>query len=500
MEKAVARPPMHRLLLKGKDMKSRISIIGSPKSLYLVILHLGFLAVLGVHFLGAQESNWPQFRGPHGQGRSPDTSLPIPFGPEQAVLWKKEMSPGHSSPCIWGDNLFITTYEEDKLTTLALNRHDGSLLWKHSVSPTKIERGHRNGTPANSTPTTDGKSVFVYFGSYGLLAFDLKGREKWKLPLPVPVTQHGASSSPILAKGRVFLQIDQDVDSHILCVDADSGKKLWTSPRPGFRRGFSTPITWPPDDPKLLVTSGTLRVCAYDISNGQLAWEVGGLPNETVASPAFDENQLFVSGWTMGAGVSRIPSFDELLEHDEDDDSAITRSEATGPARMHFPYIDANKNGRIDRTEWETMSDIFNKSENALLALKPGKSLNATPTLSWKQTRGLPYVPSPLVYQGHVYMVKNGGMLSCMEANTGKVLYREERLGALGDYYSSPIGAGKHIVVASQSGVVSAMEAGSPELKIVFQIDFDDPIMATPAAVDDRLYLRTSQTLYCFGQ
>ncbi|MBT5926393.1 MAG: PQQ-binding-like beta-propeller repeat protein, partial [Verrucomicrobia bacterium] len=334
----------------------------------------------------------------------------------------------------------------------------------------------------------------------GLVAYDFDGNEKWELPLPVPVTQHGASSSPLLANGRIFIQIDQDVDSHMLCVDGETGKMLWKSPRPGFRRGFSTPIAWPPHDPKLIIASGTLRVSAYDISEGQLAWEVGGLPNETVASPAFDEEHLFISGWTMGAGVSRIPGYNELLEHDENGDGTIARSEATGPARMHFPYIDADKDGAIDRTEWETMTDIFNKSENALLALKPSLTLNTPPTLSWKQTRGLPYVPSPLAYNGHVYLVKNGGMISCMNAQTGEVLYREERLGALGDYYASPIAAGKHVVVASQSGVVSVIEAGSPELNVVFQVDLDETIMATPAVVENQMYLRTNNTLYCFEQ
>jgi len=167
---------------------------------------------------------------------------------------------------------------------------------------------------------------------------------------------------------------------------------------------------------------------------------------------------------------------------------------------MHFPYIDADKDGAIDRTEWETMTDIFNKSENALLALKPSLTLNTPPTLSWKQTRGLPYVPSPLAYNGHVYLVKNGGMISCMNAQTGEVLYREERLGALGDYYASPIAAGKHVVVASQSGVVSVIEAGSPELNVVFQVDLDETIMATPAVVENQMYLRTNNTLYCFEQ
>ena len=393
----------------------------------------------------AGKAHWSQFRGPHGQGRAQNSTLPIPFGPEKSILWKKEMHPGHSSPCIWGDMLFQTTFESEQLTTIALNRHNGSLLWKQSIPPTKIERGHRNGTPANSTPTTDGESVFVYFGSYGLLAYDFQGQEKWRLPLPVPVTQHGASSSPLLAKGRIFIQVDQDVDSHLLCVDGETGKIIWKSPRPGFRRGFSTPIAWPPHEPQLVIASGTLRVSAYDILNGQLAWEVGGLPNETVASPAFDDDHIFVSGWTMGAGVSRIPSFAELIEGDDNNDGSVARSEATGPARMHFPYIDADKNGNIDRMEWETMSDIFKKSENALLAIKPGVSPKSPPSLAWKQTRGLPYVPSPLAYQGYVYLVKNGGMISCMKAKTGEILYREERLGALGDYYASPIAVGHHI-------------------------------------------------------
>ena len=481
-------------------MPCRNTIHRVSSNLLMVSVFWTALLFQSVMALQSESAHWPQFRGPHGQGRAPSSSLPIPFGPDSSVIWKKNIAPGHSSPSIWGDLLLVTTYESDQLTTQVLNRHDGSLLWKKSIPPTKIERGHRNGTPANSTPTTDGRSVFVYFGSYGLLSYDMEGNEQWRLPLPVPVTQHGASSSPVLAEGRLFLQVDQDISSHLLCVDAASGKQVWKTPRPGFRRGFSTPIAWPSEKPELVITSGTLRVCAYHISDGELAWEVGGLPNETVASPAFDDQHLYVSGWTMGAGVSRIPNFDELLENDKNKDASIARSEAIGPARMHFPYIDADKDGKIVRKEWETMSDIFSKSENALLALKPGPSLKSPPTLSWKQTRGLPYVPSPLAYQGHVYLVKNGGMISCMNTTTGEVIYREERLGALGDYYASPVAAGEQILVAAQSGVVSVIEAGNPELNIMFQIDLEETIMATPAIVENRLYMRTSQTLYCFGK
>ena len=445
-------------------------------------------------------ANWPQFRGPYGQGRSPESKLPLPFGPEQSVVWKKDTPPGHSSPCIWGDKLFLTTFDNDQLTTIAINRHDGSLLWKQSIPPTKIEQGHRNGTPANSTPVTDGHHVYVYFGSFGVVTYDLKGNEKWRLALPVPITQHGASSSPLLVKNRLILQIDQDVDSHLLCINAENGKELWKTPRPGFRRGFSTPMAWPPSNPETVITSGTLRVCSYDLNDGELVWEMGGLPNETVASPAFDDDHIYISGWTMGSGVKRMPGFDELLTNDSNSNQAIEKDEATGPARMHFAYIDADKNQRIDRQEWESMTAIFNKSENALLALKPGAKETELPTLSWKQTRGLPYVPTPLAYRGHVYLIKNGGMLTCLNATTGEYVYQEDRVGALGDYYASPIAVDDYILMASQRGVVTVIETGAPELKIVHQIDFNDTIMATPAAVENKLYLRTSKTLYCFGK
>jgi outer membrane protein assembly factor BamB len=448
---------------------------------------------------GAAE-NWPQFRGPHGQGRASDSNLPLPFGPETPVLWKKDLQQGHSSPCIWEDTLFLTMFESEQLTTVAMNRHDGSVIWKQSIPPTRIEKGHRNGTPANSTPITDGRFVYVYFGSFGLVTYDFEGTERWRLPLPVPITQHGASSSPLLANGRIILQVDQDVDSHLLGVDALNGKTLWKTPRPGFRRGFSTPIAWPPANPETVITSGTLRVCSYDLNNGRLLWEMGGLPNETVASPAFDEDRLYISGWTMGSGVARMPDFDELLKEDANANTLIEKEEATGPARMHFGYIDANKDNRIDREEWESLNAIFNKSENALLALNPGPNASDQPTLAWKQTRGLPYVPSPLAYRGHVYLIKNGGMITCLNANTGEYVYQEERVGALGDYYASPIGVDDYILMASQRGVVTVIEAGAPELKLVHQVDFNDTIMATPAAVDDKLYLRTSQTFYCFGQ
>ena len=445
-----------------------------------------------------QAAQWPQFRGDKGQGRAENEKLPIPFGPNEAIRWQVNMGSGHSSPCVWGEKLFLTTFEEGLLQTLALDVRNGRLLWKQSLTPSGIEKGHRNGTPANSTPATNGKVLVTYFGSFGLAAYDLDGQEIWRKPLPVPVTQHGASSSPVLAGDQVILQVDQDVDSYLICLHLHTGETLWKVNRPGFRRGFATPITWPAKEPTSIITSGTLRAIAYALSDGTVQWEMGGLPNETVASPAFDEEHLFLSGWTMGSGVPSLPDYDQLLLEDKDGDGSVQREEATGAARMHFPYIDANKDDGIDRNEWQTMKDIFQRSENALLAIQPAESANKDPILAWKQTRGLPYVPSPLAYTKRIFLVKNGGMVSCLDASSGAFVYREERVGALGDYYASPIGVGNHVLIASQRGTITVLNAHSESLKVDHQIDFEEGIMATPAMVSGRLFVRTSQKIYCF--
>jgi outer membrane protein assembly factor BamB len=221
-----------------------------------------------------------------------------------------------------------------------------------------------------------------------------------------------------------------------------------------------------------------------------------------VASPIFGEGLFFAAGWTPGAGVPVLPSFDELLaQGDQDKDGRLTREEApAGTARRDFTYVDADKDGFIQRAEWESIKAIYEKSENALMAVRPGGQGDVTEThVVWKQNRGLPYVPTPLYYEGRVYLVKNGGLFSCFEARTGRALYQEERLGALGDYYASPVAAGGKILVCSQPGMAVVIKAGDT-LEVLARNPMGERIMATPAIVENRLYLRTQGKLYAFGE
>ena len=444
------------------------------------------------------EEHWPQFRGPGGSGVAPDGDFPVEFGPEKNVVWKLALPRGHSSPCVYGPRIFLTAFEDEKLVTLAIDRDKGGVLWRRAVSPGEMERGSRLSSPASSTPAADEKGVVVYFAPFGLIAYDHEGAEQWRRPLPTPITGHGASTSPVIARGLVVLLCDQDIDSHLLAVDRVTGKTRWKTERPGFRRGFSTPLAWPPESPEVVVLAGTLRLNAYDLANGTERWRVRGLPNEMVASPVAGGGMIFCAGWTHGSGVDVMPTFDELLEKDENGDKRLNREEASGPARRHFPYVDADKDEHISREEYESLAEIFEAAENALLAVRPDGSGDITEShVAWRATKQLPYVPSPLYYEGRVFLVKNGGIASCYDAKSGRQLYLG-RLDVVGNYYASPVAAGGKICVAAERGTVVVLRSAA-KLEVLARNDVGEAILASPAIVGQRLYLRTEKHLWVFG-
>jgi outer membrane protein assembly factor BamB len=460
-------------------------------------LALAFSTIIGT------AADWPQFRGPNGSGIG-DGDFPTFFGPATNVLWKVPIGSGNSSPVISGNRLFLNAFENEELVTICLDRGTGQELWRRAVKPGKIERGARHSNPANSTPCTDGKTLFVYFGAFGALAYNFDGKELWRAPLPPLITQHGASSSPVLASKVVLLQRDADVDAHLLALNKQDGSIAWRTDRPDVRRGFSTPLVIHGQGERgkeLAILAGTLRIAAYETFTGKEVWTVRGLPNEMCSSPVAGDGMLFAAGWTHGSGVSTMPSWAALLERgDANKDGQLSQSEApAGPAKQHFNYFDGNKNGLVSAGEWKALADIFTKAENAALSIRLGGSGDVTTThVAWKQTRGLPYVPTPLLHNGRLYMIKNGGLLTCLAATNGAALYQEERIGALGDYYSSPVAAGGKLLLLSQSGTATVIEMGD-EMNVLARNNLGETTIATPAIADGVLYIRTSSALQAFG-
>lgn len=463
----------------------------------LVLLFANFAAARG-------ESNWPQFRGPNSQAVAKSVKAPAQFGPTANLLWKTPLPPGHSSPCIWGDRIFLTGFSDGKLETICLNRRDGKIVWRIAVPAEKIETTHRIGSPACPTPATDGERVFVYFGSVGVIAYDFSGRELWRKPLPIPMIEFGTGTSPILAGDMVILLCDQDVDSFLLAMDRLTGNTVWKTMRPEFRRGFSTPYLWRHDDIEEIVVAGTVWLKAYNLRDGQERWKMRGLARVANASPTSGDGLLFASSWNIGGDTQdhlALPSFNEFAAaNDRDKNGKFSKDEfPAGALRDRFTQIDLDKDGFVTSDEWRISEEIFSKAENALFAVRPGGQGDITAThLAWKQTRGLPYVPSALFYDGRIYVVKNGGMASCYEAKTGRTLYQEERLGAIGDYYSSPVGADGKVYFSSQQGVVTVIQAGAA-FHVLARNDLGEQIMATPAFVDGNIYFRTANYLSAFG-
>jgi len=450
---------------------------------------------------GGVRADWPQFRGLHASGVA-SGGFPSVFGPGTNQLWSVPVAPGNASPIIAGERLFLTSWDGTALCVAAHATADGHGLWHRTLTPGTIERGARLGNPATATPVTDGERVVVYFGAFGLACFGVDGTELWRHPLPVPVTQHGAGTSPILAGDLVLLNCDQDVGSHLLAVDKRTGRLRWRTERPHALRGFSTPLAWPPDKPAQVVVAGTLRLDAYDLATGTHAWHVDGLPNEMVSSPVPGNGLIHVAGWTAGSGVSRMPDWEGLIEAgDTDKDGALTRDEVpAGPARNHFAYLDADKDGRLSKAEYASAARAFDASRNVAMAVRPQGTGNLTASaILWTHGRGLPYCPTPLLHDGRLYLLRNGGLLTCLDATSGKSFYQEERLGALGDNYASPVASGDLICVFSQSGTGVVLRSAD-RLEVLARNALGESVVATPAIDHGRLYVRSASRLWCFAE
>jgi outer membrane protein assembly factor BamB len=456
--------------------------------------------------LALAESNWPQFRGPEGLSVAADgIEAPAEFGPDKNVLWKTPLAPGHSSPVLWGGKIFLTTFEGGKLFAVCLDRASGHVLWSKEVAAEKIEQVHHISNPAAPTPCTDGERVYFYFGSFGLLALDFDGKEVWRLPLPLPVNDFGTGSSPILVDGKVILLRDQDVGSFLLAVDAKSGQQVWRTERPGYFRGHSTPFLWRHDGLGEIVITGAVRLASYDPATGHELWNTTGLSRVPNATATAGDGLLFASSWNIGADTSgrmELPPFDEFAKaNDRNGDLQLSLQEfPSGPLRDRFGQLDADKDGQVTRAEWEAYAPVVAKAENALLAVRPGGRGDVTAThVAWKKTRGLPYVPSPLFYEGRLYTIKSGGMASCFDGKTGEAAWLEQRVGILGDFYASPVAAAGKIYIAGQNGTVAVLAAGK-DFHVLAKNELGESIFATPAIADGKIYVRTAGQLYCFGR
>ena len=476
---------------------------------------------------------WGQFRGPNGSGVSASTGLPAEFGPEKNVVWKTPLPPGHSSPVLTRDRIFVTAYEKIaekrahatqaspiekenyKLLVIALDRATGKILWQREV-PRRLKGRLQNvNNPASPSPVTDGSNVYVFFQEFGMVSYDAAGKERWRLPLGPFNIFYGFGASPILVDDKVILPVDQDnPTSYLIAVDKNTGRVRWKVDRPVVISGYSTPIVYQPKQgPKQIVVPESFQLSAYSVADGKRVWWVRGLACEMKSIASNDGEYLYINGWGFpqnqpGQQVKTIAFEEGLARYDKNRDRQVAKSElpgkeATDPMdkvlNWAFEAFDMDRDEKLNAKDWEVFRAMM-ASENGLLAIKMGGKGDQTSTaIRWRYTKPVPQVPSTILYKGVLYMINDSGILVSFDPATGNVIKQGRLHGAIDKYFASPVAADDKVMLIGQGGQVSVLKAAG-DWQVLAVNELDDECFATPAIADGRIYIRTRSAMYCFGQ
>jgi outer membrane protein assembly factor BamB len=470
-----------------------------------ILLSAVLLLISGGAVLSTEESRLIYFRW--DRGIPPEAgSLPDQLDSPNSLRWRIPINSGHSTPIICGNQIFLTAYSKSarEFATLALAIDTGQTLWKRIAPVTSIEEYNRStGNPVQATPACDGQRLYVFFGSYGLICYDLQGKFLWERKLGPFQDEYGSASSPVLVDDKVIIQQDHDVNSFLMALDCKSGKEVWKSERPKAVRSYSTPAVWTRNGRKELLVAGALELAGYDPSDGKRLWWTYGLARIVIPTPVPAGDFVYMASWTAGGDTGqhiRVDSWPEALRRwDRNGDGKLTRYEVYSPDVIErFFRMDTDQNGYLDQEEWEHGAAVFNRAQNGVLAIKPSSSAGelSDSAIVWKCSRGASYVATPLLYHGILWTVRDGGIVTKISAETGDVLM-EKRLPAIGNYYSSPVSADGKILFASEQGVLSIV-ANEQDWHVISSRDFGERIYATPLVSGGKLFIRTEQALYCF--
>lgn len=434
------------------------------------------LVILVASQLNAQ--NWPSFRGPNATGVEDGARLPSSWNIEKSenVLWKTPI-PGlaHSSPIVWGDRIFVTTaVASDQNRTMqigqvnpmglsndmsrqswrvyCLDRATGKILWEKIAQEAepRVKR-HPKTTHASASPATNGKYLVALFASGGLYCYDLNGNLRWSQDLGVlnanwadyPDVQWGPASSPIIYKNLAIVQCDIEKDSFIAAFDLETGKKVWQTPRKTIP-SWSTPMVYEGKQRAELIISGSEDIRGYDPLKGQELWTLRPTSRISIPTPFAADGLIYVtSGY--GRGIQPIYA------------------------------IVPGASGEI------TLKEGTSKSEQ----------------IAWSTQKGGPYITTPVVYQGYLYVCGYNGVLACYDAKTGERMY-EQRLGQGGFFSSSPVAGDGKVYAISEDGEAYVVKAG-PKFELLATNPMNEICMATPALSRGMIVIRTVSQVIGIG-
>ncbi|MCC6367127.1 MAG: PQQ-binding-like beta-propeller repeat protein [Bryobacterales bacterium] len=447
-------------------------------------------------------AGWPQFRGPQGMGLTADTNLPTEVDPGRNAVWKTPLPPGHSSPILAGDRIFLTAYDGASLLTIALDRATGKLLWRREAPRPRKESFQPTNSPASPTPVSDGAMVYVFFGDFGLLAYGRDGEERWRLPLGPFNNANGHGSSPILYGDMLFLLCDQDTNSFLLALDRKTGKTRWRAERPEVTRGYATPGVYAPKNGrKELIVPGAYQLISYDLLTGEKLWWVNGMAWQLKCVPVIDGDTIYINGWEIGGDFEKppeLPTWQELAaKYDANKDQKITPDEAPKDLQSWFYLNDLNMDRAIDERDWNFWR-LHSTVQNSVTAIRPaGRRGDLTANVLWRHHKSLPNIPSLLLYRNTLFLVKDGGVVTTLDPETGAVHKQARVPRAIEHYWASPVGGDGKVYLLSEACKLSVLKA-APQWEVMASSDLDDECFATPALADGGIYLRTRNWLYFF--
>jgi len=418
---------------------------------------------------GAAAENWPQWRGPQGNGASAETGLPLRWSDAEGLAWKCELPPwGNSTPAIWGDAIFLTTQTEDnQLQLLKIDRRDGKLLWNRTVGqgeaprpepgkPLKGDRGrqlfHKTQNFASPSPVTDGRLVIVHFGNGDLAAYDFAGAKLWARNLQDDFGRYtiwwGHANSPVLFDDLVLnicvqdslVDLDKPVSpSYVVAHEKQTGKLRWKTPRMTAATSeacdaYTTPVFWSKNGRPQMIVMGGLVLDGYDPQSGKQLWQLAELGG----------------------------------------DRTITSSVVAG--------------------------DVLYTTEGkraALLAVRlVGEGKRPASDILWKDDQNTPDSPTPVVSGGRVYTVADNGIARCLDARSGEVRWKERLPG---QYRASPLAADGRIYFLNMEGLCTVVADGAQFEKLA-ENRLGDATIASPAVSAGRIFIRGNKALYCIGK
>jgi outer membrane protein assembly factor BamB len=434
-------------------------------------LRIAFTALLAAvltafpHGQSAWDRNWPMWRGPAGIGLSTTANPPTEWSETKNVRWKVEIpGRGHSSPIVWNDRIYVTTAVPvgvagdaqhaprgtlaqrgvHKFLVLALDRKTGKTVWEQTVREAEPhERSHvDNGTWASSSPFTDGERLYAYFESFGLYAFDFSGKLLWEKDLGDKRMRNefGEGSTPALHGNTIVVVWDHlNGESFIAALDKRDGKEIWRQPRKEIDT-WATPLVLEVNGRPQAIVPAMERVRSYDLATGQVVWESKGLTMNPIPSPVHDGNGLVV-----------------------------------------------------------LMSGFRGNDLKAIRVADAKGDIDGTAAIAWTFDRDTPYVPSPILVDGVLYFLKtNSGILSAFDVKTGKPHYQNQRLDGVPNVFSSPVSARGRVYFTGQEGSTIIIKSG-PAYEVLATNHLDDGFDASPALVDNEIFLRGRKFLYAIA-